>query len=77
MGWLLWIVIRIASFEQPQQLIDIMVLGLLNRPEMREGFAHLNTFSGKFLVFLLQFVKGEPQLVVLVGLFVQVLDLFS
>jgi hypothetical protein len=54
-----------------------MVLGLLNRPEMREGFAHLKAFSGEFLVFLLQFVEGEPQLVVLAGLFVEVLDLLS
>jgi hypothetical protein len=69
--------IRVASFEHTQQLIDIMVLSLLNRPEMRESFAHFDTFSGKFLVLFLQFVKGEPRVVVVTGLFVEVLDLLS
>jgi hypothetical protein len=54
-----------------------MVLGLLNRPEMGESFAHFDTFPCEFLVLFLQFVEGEPQLVVVAGLFVQVLDLLS
>jgi hypothetical protein len=57
--------IGLSAFEQPQQLIDIVVLSLLNRPEMSEGLAQFDAFPCQFLVFLLQLVKAKPQLMVL------------